>query len=134
MTGFLTRVRGSSFLNEALIAGTISERSNNASGCRLRLNSISGRGAKATVSVFGFMAQSSRRGIEGAGGHRDLLDHGTERHGREICETADDDDHADQQSDEERRMRRKCSGRGSQQLLLGQRSRNRQQGYDEDEA
>src|ERR1700722_7417652 len=122
MTGFLTRVRGSSFLNEAPIAGTISERSNSASGCMPRLNSISGRGAKAAVLVFGFMAKSSWRGIEGAGGHRDLLDHGAERHGREIGEAADDDDHADQQSHEQRRMRRESSGRGRQQLFLGQRS------------
>ncbi len=37
MTGFLTRVRGSSFLNAAPIAGTMRLRSNSASGCRLRL-------------------------------------------------------------------------------------------------
>ena len=37
MTGFLTRVRGSSFLKDAQIAGTIKERWNNDIGRRLRL-------------------------------------------------------------------------------------------------
>ena len=56
MTGFLTRVRGSSLRNESQIAGTISDRSNSAIGRRSRLYSPLGgmpmMGERSVIVIF----------------------------------------------------------------------------------
>ena len=103
MTGFLTRVRGSSFLNEAQIAGTISERSNNDIGRRLRLASPLG-GRPMIGVMIGHLGvpwdfSGLRPGEELALVHRDLLGHRPQRDRREIGQAADDQDDADQQPD-----------------------------------
>src|SRR5215472_1246487 len=137
MTGFLTKVRGSSLRNEAQIAGTISERSRIASGLTWRrTSSVGGVPKVGEMSVIARVPRKLRwsRGREElALVHRDLLDRRAERNGGEISEAAHNQDDTHQQANEQRPVGREGAGRRRQQLFLRERSGDGQQRDDEDE-
>ena len=109
MTGFLISVRGSSLTKAEPIAGTTIFGSSSAeTGMRLRSFEVS-------MEVTPDQIRSERR----AGGHREMLDDGSERERREEGEAADDQDHADDQADEQPARGRERAGRRRDRLLLG---------------
>src|SRR5262250_1284052 len=100
MTGFLIKVRGSSFTKADPIAGNTILGSNSAdTGICLRICEVS-------MGVTPNEQRSERR----IGKHREMLDDRTERERREEGEAADNHDHADHQTDEQASGRRKGSG------------------------
>src|SRR5438132_130089 len=98
MTGLRIMWRGSSFLNESPIAG---QRIAGSSMVATELRGV-------VLGLMDFVPGSK----EGAGVHREMLDHRAERERREEGEAADDEDDADQQADEQSAMRREGAGRG----------------------
>src|SRR5262245_48483609 len=90
MTGFLTRVRGSSLPKAEPMAGHTTLGSSSAEiGIRLRMVEVSMGSAPQLIGGEG-----------GAGSHRQMLDNGSKRQRREEGETTNDDDDADDQADE----------------------------------
>src|ERR1700735_1348766 len=127
ITGFANRVRGSSFLNEAPIAGmTIL-------GSRTELERRSWRMGSSAVRAVCVMGMRSGS-IETAGMHRQMLDHWAECERREEGKAADDHDHGDKQADEQAVIGWEPPGRGRRDLLGGERTRHRQHRHDEQEA
>src|SRR5215831_4116457 len=108
MTGFLIRVRGSSFTKADPMAGTTILTSKSAdTGMRLRMSEVSME-----------VTPKRRRSECCLGNHREMLDDRTKRERRKEGEAADDHDHPDDEPDEQAAGRREGSG-GSRDRLLG---------------
>src|ERR1700758_1372368 len=123
ITGFFSISRGCSLVKDAAIAGL-----------RIFGSSIVDIDERFCSLAVSMEVTPKARSEQVVGGHREVLDHRSERQRREEGETADDEDDADNEADEQAPGGRERAGRGRHRLLAGERARDRHRRDDHEEA